>query len=93
MVNESKKRFDKIIFISNINYANVISIISLFNLNNIKIILTERSSISELNYSDNFFKNLKNKFIYFLVKFLYKFSDLIITNSNFEKNILKKNLN
>ena len=90
MVNESKKRFDKIIFISNINYANVISMISLFNLNNIKIILTERSSISELNYSDNFFKNLKNKFIYFLVKFFYKFSDLIITNSNFEKKYIRE---
>ena len=90
VINESKKRFDKIIFISNINYANVISMISLFNLNNIKIILTERSSISELNYSDNFFKNLKNKFIYFLVKFLYKFSDLIITNSNFEKKYIRE---
>ena len=90
MINESEKKFDKIIFISNINYANIISIISLLNLSNIKIILTERSSISELNYSDSFVKNLKNKFIYFLAKFFYKFSDLIITNSNFEKKYIKE---
>ena len=85
MISETKKNFDKIIFISNINYANIISIISLINLDKIKIILTERSSISELKYSDSLIGNLKNKLIYLLAKFLYKFSDLVITNSNFEK--------
>ncbi len=89
VVNESKKKFEKIIFISNINYANIISIVSLLNLDNIKIILTERSSISELNYSDNLLENLKNRIIYFLAKFLYKFSDLIITNSNYEKKYIR----
>ena len=32
MINETNKNFDKVIFISNINYANIISIISLINL-------------------------------------------------------------
>ena len=50
VIKELKKNFDKIFFISNINYANVISIISLINLKKVKVILTERSSISELNY-------------------------------------------
>ena len=77
MISETKKNFDKIIFISNINYANIISIISLINLDKIKIILTERSSISELKYSDSLIGNLKNKLIYLLAKFLYKFSDFI----------------
>ena len=44
--------FDKIIFISNINYANVISIISLFNLNNIKIIDLVISSKLESSKSE-----------------------------------------
>ena len=89
VMDESKKNFEKIIFISNLNYANVISLISLINLNKIKIILTERSSISELNYSNSLSSKLKKKIIYFLAKFLYKFSDLIITNSKFEKNYIR----
>jgi len=89
VIDEAKKNFKKLVFISNLNYANVISIISLINLNKIKIILTERSSISELNYSNSLSSKLKNKIIYFLAKFLYKFSDLIITNSKFEKNYIR----
>ena len=90
MLNEIKKNFSKIIFISNIHYANIISIFSLINLDKIKLIVTERSSISELNYSNNFVNNLKNKIIYHLAKNLYKFSDLVITNSKFEKIFIKE---
>ncbi len=89
MTFEAKKNFEKIIFISNINYANIVSIISLINLNNIKVIITERSSISELKYSNNLINKFKNKIIYFSAKVLYRFSDLIITNSKFEKNYVQ----
>jgi glycosyltransferase involved in cell wall biosynthesis len=89
MINESKKNFKKIIFVSNLNYANIISVISLINLDKIKVILTERSSISELKYSSKLIKKLKNKLIYYFAKILYKFSDLIITNSKFEKNYIQ----
>ena len=89
MIDESKKDYEKIIFISNLNYANIISIISLINLNNIKVILTERSSVSELKYSYNLNDKLKNNLIYFFAKILYKFSDLVVTNSKFEKNYLQ----
>ena len=89
MLNESKKNFEKIIFISNIHYANIISLISLINLDKIKVIITERSSISELKYSKNLINKFKNKLIYFFAKILYKFSDLIITNSKFEKNYIQ----
>ena len=88
-INESKKNYEKIIFISNLNYANVISLISLINLNKIKVVLTERSSISELNYSISLSNKLKNKLIYIFAKILYRFSDLIITNSKFEKNYIQ----
>ena len=91
MIEETKKSFEKIVFISNLNYVNIISLISLINLNKIKVILTERSSISELKYSNNLINKFKNKIIYSLAKFLYRFSDLIITNSKFEKNYIKKN--
>ena len=89
VMDESKKNFEKIVFISNLNYANVISLISLANLNKIKIILTERSSISELNYSNNITNKFKNKLIYFFAKIFYKFSDLIITNSKYEKKYIQ----
>jgi len=89
MIEETKKNFEKIIFISNLNYINIISLISLINLNKIKVILTERSSISELKYSNNLISKLKNNLIYFLAKILYKFADLIITNSKFEKNYIQ----
>ena len=89
MFNETKKNFEKIIFISNIHYANIISLISLINIDKIKVIITERSSISELKYSKNLINKFKNKLIYFFAKILYKFSDLIITNSKFEKNYIK----
>lgn len=89
MISESNKNFEKVIFISNINYANIISLISLSNLKKIKVIITERSSISELKYSNNLVNKLKNEIIYFFAKILYRFSDLIITNSKFEKKYIQ----
>lgn len=93
VIKELKKNFDKIFFISNINYANVITIISLMNIKKVKIILTERSSISELKHSNSLYRNLKNRIIFLLAKNLYRFSDLIITNSKFEKNYIKNEFN
>ena len=88
---ETNKEYKQTILVSNIHYANVISIISCIKLKNIKIILTERSSLSELRINNNFFIFLKNQIIFNLAKYLYKFADLIITNSKFEKNFIKKN--
>ena len=93
MINESQKNFEKIVFISNIHYANIISLISLIKLDKIKIVITERSSISELKYSRNLINKFKNKLIYLLAKYFYKFSDLVITNSKFEKIYIHNNFN
>ena len=89
--NQVNQGFKKTILISNFHYANVISVISSFKIKNLKILLTERSSISELGYYENFFQFLKNKIILLLAKYLYKKSNLVITNSNFEKNYISKN--
>ena len=88
--NEIKKKYKQTILISNIHYANIISIISCIKLKHLKIILTERSSISELNIFPSFFSYFKNKLIFCLAKYLYKFSDLVITNSKFEKKFIKR---
>ena len=90
---EISKNHIKTILISNIHYANIISIISCFNLDKAKIILTERSSISELKIFDNFFKFLKNRLIFLLANYFYKFADLVITNSKFEKKFIKNTFN
>ena len=42
-----------------------------------------------MRYSNNLINKLKNKLIYFFAKTLYKFSDLIITNSEFEKKFIQ----
>ena len=88
---ENKKNFSKIIFISNFHYANIISVIASFR-TNIKIILTERSSVYELINSNFGIRFFKNKIIYFLVKHFYKFSDQVITNSKFEEKYFRNKL-
>ena len=52
--NQVNQGFKKTILISNFHYANVISVISSFKIKNLKILLTERSSISELGYYEIF---------------------------------------
>lgn len=69
--------------ISNINYANVLIIIFLRSLKNLKIIIYERTPIQELNYDfGKIFLKIKNKIIKFLILKTYKFADKIITNSD-----------
>ena len=87
LINESEKKYKKLIFISNIHYGNIIAILSSIFIKNFKLILTERSSLSELKNDSSF----KNKIIYFMAKNLYKFSNLIIANSKFEEKYINKN--
>jgi glycosyltransferase involved in cell wall biosynthesis len=72
----------KTIFISNINYANVISILFLSSIKNLKIITIDRTPIQELNFNYHnpiiFFKNFLIKL---LIKFIYYKADFRIGNS------------
>ena len=87
------KKYFQTTLISNIHYANIVSFISCFKLKNLKIIFTERSSLHELSISNNFLKFIKNKFIFYMAKSLYKYADLVIANSKYEKNYIKDNFN
>jgi glycosyltransferase involved in cell wall biosynthesis len=72
----------KITLISNINYANILSIIFFRSLKNLKIILYERTPIQELDFDyGSFYRKIKNKTIKFLMFLTYRFSDKIIANS------------
>lgn len=88
-----KKKYSRVTLISNIHYANIIASISCFKLRDIKLIFTERSSLSELAIYHNFFNFMKNRLIFFLAKFFYKFANIVITNSKFERDYIKNNFN
>ncbi len=77
------------IFVSNINYANVITILALRTYSNLKIILVERTAIKELDIYFNPIDFIKKKTIKFLIKFLYKKANVIITNSKKSSEHLK----
>jgi len=83
----------KNIFISNIHFSNVLSIIFLKNIINLKIVAFERTSLKELDLPNPFF-NLKNIIIKLLIILLYKYTDQIFTNAkNISKDLSKLNIN
>jgi glycosyltransferase involved in cell wall biosynthesis len=79
---KDKHIYEKIILISNQNFANIISFFSSFNLINIKKIFIERNHLDELNYYDGFFKFLKKQIIKVLMKITYKKADKVIAICN-----------
>ena len=82
---------ERIIFVSNINYANVLSCIFIKKIKKIKLVLIERTPIQELQIYFNLTEMFKKKFILFLLKFFYKKADFIIGNSNkVSKDLSKK---
>ena len=72
---------EKNIFISNIHYSNVLSIFFLRKLKNLKIILFERTSLNELDIFINLLSFVKNKIVKILIRFTYRKSDKILSNS------------
>lgn len=78
--NYSKKNS---IFISNINYANTLSCIFIKLILDYKLFLVERTPLKELTTYYSIKDFLKKKIIYFLMKILYRFSDLVILNSKY----------
>ena len=89
MLNNSKK-FKKNIFISNIHYSNVLSILFLRDIKNLKIILFERTSIKELDIFINKVSFIKNKVIKFLINWTYNKANKILTNSKILSSELKE---
>jgi glycosyltransferase involved in cell wall biosynthesis len=78
------------IFISNINYANVLSVIFLRKIHKIKIFLIERTTLSELDIFFSFKDFFKKIIIKFLMIIFYKYADLVIANSKRTSKQLKK---
>jgi glycosyltransferase involved in cell wall biosynthesis len=75
-------KYTKNIFVSNIYYSNVLSILFLRRLK-MKIILVERTPHQELNIFFNKLDKYKKEFMKLLIKFTYKYADLCVSNSNY----------
>jgi glycosyltransferase involved in cell wall biosynthesis len=81
IIKNNSNSTQKLIFISNQHFANIISFIALFGLKKIKKIFLERNHLDELSYYNGALDFLKNTLIKILLKFFYKKADLIICNS------------
>ncbi len=77
ILQKDKGKFKKYIFLSNQNFANIVSLLTLIGINWIKLILIERNNPIELSYS----KTLKKQIINILIKYFYKKADKIIAIS------------
>ena len=77
IIKKDEGRFKKYIFLSNQNFANITSLITLIGLDWVKLILIERNNPIELNYS----KTVKKIIINTLIKYFYKKADKIIAIS------------
>ncbi len=80
----------KNVFISNIHYSNVLSVIFLRNIQHLKIILFERTSLKELDIFYKFLPYLKNQIVKFLIRYTYPKADKVLANSRTSVKELKE---
>ena len=80
IIKETQKN-SKNVFISNIHYANLVSIFFLRKITNLKLIIFERTSIKELDFYLSISSFIKNKVVKIFLKKMYQKADLILTNS------------
>jgi len=73
-----KEKYKKDIFISNQNFANIITILTLRTIKTLKIILIERNHLNELKTYNNYLDLIKKIIILFFIKKTYKYSDKIV---------------
>ena len=80
------KKDCKNILISNIHYNNIILTLLAKKIDDLKIILVERTPLEELNIFFSFKDFLKKKIIRLLINFSYPLADMIVVNSKGIKN-------
>ena len=78
------------ILISNIHYTNVLSLVFLSKIKGLKIIVSERTAIKELDIYFGIFDFIKKKIIKLLIIIFYRKANAIVTNSTKSSNDLSK---
>lgn len=86
----NKKNDLKNIILSNHHYANVYAILISFIIKKLSIICVERTCIYELSHYKTFRDFIKKIFLRFMIKKVYKFSNIIISNTSFTKKEIEK---
>ncbi len=71
-------KHEKNIFISNQNFANILTILSLKKIKKLKIILIERNHLDELYNYRNFIDFFKKRIILMLIRVTYKKADIVV---------------
>lgn len=89
ILKQQNNKYNKNFFISNIHYSNVLTIFFLRNIENLKIILFERTSLRELDIYINLVSYIKNLIIKKVLTYTYNKADKVLTNSIVLKNELK----
>lgn len=77
------KKYNKnnLLFISNINYANILSLFFLKVLSSYKVVIVERTPLEELDYYYSNLDFIKKYLMKILIFFIYRKADLTIGNS------------
>jgi len=78
------------ILISNIHYTNVLSLVFLSRIKGLKIIVSERTAIKELDIYFGAFDFIKKKIIKLLIIIFYRKANAIVTNSTKSSKDLNK---
>ena len=86
------KNYKSTVFLSNINYSNILTILFLRNLK-LKICLIERTPYQELNIYYGKIDFIKKFVMKFLVGFTFNKADVCVSNSNYISKIYNKKYN
>jgi len=86
----NKSEYSHKILISNIHYTNVLSLLFLSKIKKLKIIVSERTAIKELDIYFDAFDFIKKKIIKLLIIILYRKANGIVTNSTRSSKDLNK---
>jgi glycosyltransferase involved in cell wall biosynthesis len=78
------------ILISNIHYTNILSLVFLSKIEKLKIIITERTALKELDIYFGFLDYIKKKIIKMLIIIYYRKANAIVTNSTKSSKDLNK---
>ena len=90
LVNKISKNHKDTIFISNINYTNILCALFIEKKPNLKLIAIERTPFQELEIYFNTIDFIKKNIIKILIYFFYNKFDKIICNSRYISNYLRK---
>tara|TARA_Y100000816_G_scaffold289821_1_gene277090 strand:+ start:10520 stop:11644 length:1125 start_codon:yes stop_codon:yes gene_type:complete len=71
-------KYKKNIFISNQHFANIVSILSLKKITNLKLILIDRNHLDELKNYNSILKFFKNNLLLLLIKYTYQKADAVV---------------